>query len=123
MTELVAGLVSVLHLVFVVFMAWAPFSGNRMALVCHLVVTPLLWLHWALNDDSCALTLLETKLRGVDNSQSFMHSLVSPVYKVKDADMRSVCWVSSVALWLVTVSQVGIADLLDVLGLASSVTK
>lgn len=116
MTELVAGLVSALHLAFVVFMTWAPFSGNRMALVMHLVVTPLLWLHWALNDDSCALTLLETKLRGVDSSESFMHSLVSPVYKVRDADMRTVCWLASAGLWAVTASQVGWTDLLDVVG-------
>lgn len=117
MTELAAGLVSALHLCFVVFMAWAPFSGNRAALVMHLVVTPLLWVHWSLNDDSCVLTLLETKLRGVDSSQSFVHSLVSPVYKVRDADMRAVCWVASLALWAVTLSQVGWTDVLDVLGL------
>lgn len=117
-TGLAAGLISALHWAFVLFMAWAPFSSNRTALVLHLVVTPFLWLHWLLNDDTCALTLLEKKIRGLeDDSHSFVYNLVSPVYKVRDADVRTVCWMLSILLWLVTLSRVGWGDVREVMGL------
>ena len=95
------------------FMVWAPTSGNKLALVVHVLVTPFLWLHWLLNDDTCALTILEKRLRGCDDGSSFVYNLVSPVYKVRDADMRAWCWVSSVVLWLVSLSQVRWADIVD----------
>ena len=118
-SALVAGLISALHWAFVLFMAWAPFSSNRTALVLHLVLTPFLWLHWLLNDDTCALTMLEKKVRGLeDDSKSFFYALVSPVYKVRDQQVRGLAWVLSVALWLVTLSRVRRTDIVDVLGLS-----
>lgn len=112
-----AALVSLLHWAFILFMLWAPFSSSRTALVLHLLVTPFLWVHWLLNDDTCALTLLEKKMRGLsDDGSSFFYALVSPVYKVRDGDMRVACWVASVALWLVTLSRVSRADVLDMFG-------
>jgi hypothetical protein len=112
--NLAASLIWALHLGFVVFMVLTPFVGNRHALVLHALITPFLWLHWILNDDTCALTLLEKRLRGIDNdSHSFFYNLVSPVYKVRDADVKTMCWVMSVLLWLVTLTKVGWADLLD----------
>lgn len=100
-----------LHLVLVGFMVLAPFSANRAVLVAHLVATPFLWLHWLLNSDACALTLLEQQLRGgVPAHRTFMHALVSPVYKVSDADVRSVAWLGSALLWLVTLSRVRWSD-------------
>lgn len=115
--HVLAWVVSALHWAFVIFMAWAPFSSNRTALVMHALVTPFLWLHWILNDDTCALTLLEKKIRGLeDDSHSFFYALVSPVYKVRDADVRVACWVASIVLWLITISKVRWADVLDVFG-------
>lgn len=118
----VSVLVAALHCVLVLFMVWAPFSRNRHALVAHLLLTPFLWLHWLANDDTCALTMLEKQLRGVSDSHSFFYKLVSPVYKVRDADVRVACWVASVALWLVTVAQVGWSDVVAVLTPASPTT-
>lgn len=117
--RLAAGCVSILHVAFVLFMTWAPFSNNRTALVLHLVLTPCLWVHWILNDDTCALTLLEKRLRGIeDDSCSFFHALVSPVYKVRDRDVRELSWLASVVLWLVTLSRVGWNDISTVFGLS-----
>lgn len=116
---LAATLISALHWLFVLFMVWAPFSSNRTALVLHLIIAPFLWIHWLLNDDTCALTLLEKKVRGIDDdSKSFFYALVSPVYKVRDEELRAVSWMASVLLWAVTLTKVGWADVTDVLGFA-----
>ena len=112
---LAATIVWLLHAAFVAFMAWAPFSGHRPALLAHLAVTPFLWVHWLLNADTCVLTALERHFRGVDASGSFFHSLVSPVYKIPDADVRALAWIASVALWIKTARQVGWRDVRDAL--------
>ena len=79
-------------------------------LVLHFIMMPFLWFHWLLNDDTCALTLIEQKLRDLDPSEckdkSFFFNLVSPVYKIQDSDMRRAAWVISVGLWFVTLSKV-----------------
>ena len=101
-----AGLVRVLHILLVAWVVLTPFLGSDPMLVLHLVFVPFLWLHWFLNQDTCALTVLEQSLRGVSADRSFFHSLVSPVYKIRDADVRAAAWVASVLLWLVTLRKV-----------------
>lgn len=96
----------VLHMLFVAWVVIVPFTNNEPMLVLHLIVMPFLWFHWALSDDTCALTLMERHLRGVPAEESFFHNLVSPVYKIRDADIRTISWFLSVALWLVTLYKV-----------------
>lgn len=114
-----AWIVAVAHAAFVAFMAWAPFSGIPKVLVLHVVLTPVLWMHWVLGDDSCVLTVLETWLRGVDRTDSFVHRLVGPVYSIDDAQVRTVSWWASVLLWLVAVSQVRWDDILQAFGVGN----
>jgi hypothetical protein len=104
--EVWAWVVRALHVALVAFFVWAPFSRSDAALALHFVSMPFLWLHWVLNDDTCALTILESKLRGVPASRSFFHSIVSPVYKIRDEHVRLIAWGASVGLWLVTASRV-----------------
>lgn len=111
-----ASAVALAHAAFLVFMVAAPFGSCRQALVLHALVTPFLWVHWILNDDTCFLTLVEKRVRGLqDNTDSFMHQLVSPVYAIRDADMRAWSWAASIVLWLVTVSRVRRRDFADFL--------
>lgn len=105
-SPILATLVWVLHMAFVLWVVVVPFTNNEPMLVLHLIVMPFLWFHWLLNDDTCALTLLERQLRGVPSQESFFHNIVSPVYKIKDEQVRSLSWVLSVALWLLTLSKV-----------------
>lgn len=105
-----ANLIWLLHILLVVWLVVTPFTQNEPMLVLHLIMVPFLWFHWILNDDTCALTLIEQKLRGIDPSEcsekSFFFNLVSPVYKIQDDAVRKISWVLSIALWLVTLSKV-----------------
>ena len=114
------ALVNALHAAFLAFMVLAPFSSDRRVLALHLLTTPFLWLHWWLNDDTCALTLLESTLRGVEPSRCFVHAVVSPIYKVADEDVRLASWYASVGLWLVTLARVSWADVLPLFGVTSA---
>ena len=105
-SAVLANLCWVLHVLFVLWALVVPFTQNEPMLVLHLMIMPFLWFHWWMSDDTCALTLMERHLRGVSSENSFFHNLVSPIYKIKDEDMRTVSWVVSVLLWLLTLSKV-----------------
>jgi hypothetical protein len=101
MSAVAASLVALAHLAFVGFVLLAPFSGNECLLRMYVLTIPFVWLHWVLNDDTCALTMLECKLRGVQNTESFVHRIVSPVYKLPEHASRTLAWLVSGALWVV----------------------
>lgn len=107
MNVVLANLTWLLHAAFVLWFCLTPFVGSEPMLVLHLFIGPFLFFHWIMNDDTCSLTLLEMKLRGLEKCEtSFFYNLVSPIYKPRDAEVRSVAWVLAVSLWLVTVSRV-----------------
>lgn len=105
-SDILANVCWLLHVLFVAWVAITPFTNNKPMLVLHLVVMPFLWLHWLLNNDTCALTVAERYLRGVDKSESFFHNLVSPIYVIKDDDLRGFCWLASFVLWLISLAKV-----------------
>jgi len=107
MNDWAANIVKVIHILFILWFVITPFTNSEPALVLHLFTAPFLMLHWAMNADECSLTLLEMKLRGIEKCEhSFMWSVVSPIYKPRDADLKSVAWIVTIILWLVTLSKV-----------------
>ena len=106
--EWAADLIWLLHVAFIAWYVLVPFFNNHPMLVLHLFTGPLLFLHWMLNSDDCSLTLIEMKLRGIDDcSESFFWNLVSPIYKPKsDTVTRQFVWALSLMLWGVTVARV-----------------
>lgn len=107
--DLLANVVWLLHVLFVLWVVITPFTSSHQALLMHLILLPFIFVHWILNDDTCALTLAEMKLRGLDPdqcSESFFFNLVSPIYKIRDESVRSLAWALAVGLWLVTAYRV-----------------
>jgi hypothetical protein len=74
--------VRLLHIFFIVWLFWAPFSGRDVHLVLHAITAPAVLLHWWMNNDTCALTFLEAWLRGVPPSDTFFDQLVGGVYRL-----------------------------------------
>lgn len=94
------------HLAWAAFVALAPaLTSDRSVLLAHAVMVPALWLHWVTNEDTCALTELEKWARGVDDDSSFVHSVVSPVFRLSEPTLRRVSWAVSVAAWAWTMAQ------------------
>jgi hypothetical protein len=98
-----AWLVRLLHIVLVIFVCVGPFVNDLHLLLLYLMVVPFIYLHWVTNNDTCALTLMECKLRGIEPGKSFIHSLVSPVYKFNEQHESTFVWLATFALWLVAV--------------------
>jgi hypothetical protein len=99
-----AVIVRLLHVFFVGFMIYAPFSSNPAFVLLASFVYPFLFLHWLTNSDACFLTIVEKRLRGLDtDSDSFINSIVAPIYVLEETSMKKVVWIVSLCLWGVSV--------------------
>lgn len=107
--SLAALTVKILHILFILFFVLVPFIPiDRLEElhILHLATGPLLFIHWYLNSDECCLTQLECHLTGKPKTDSFFHSIVSPIYhQASDCDTRRLVWIVSIALWLITVAK------------------
>lgn len=112
--NLVAGFIQLLHIALILFVIVTPFVAPSWPtaqavpyLVMHIAVCLSLLVHWMLNDSTCALTMAECYVRGVETKESFMHRLVSPVYVISDEKIGNWSWWSTIILLLVSVFQLG----------------
>ena len=102
-----ANLVRIIHVLIVVAALVVPFVNDDTLLSAYVFLIPFLWAHWLMNDDSCALTALECRLRGLESDgESFIYSVVSPVYKIQDDQVKTMAWGVSLVLWCVAVYRV-----------------
>jgi len=84
-------LILIIHTFLIGFIVVTPFVTRRNAfLILHAIVVPMIMLHWFLNDNTCALTIAEYKVREylnngrpVNRDQCFMARLIDPVYDFK----------------------------------------
>jgi len=100
------AVIRLIHLGFIAWMVYAPFSGVDEFLVMHAVVVPFLVLHWLTSTDGCFLTLLEKRVRRLnEDRESFIYNIVSPLYVIDDASLRWVVLGATLGLWAVTLRQ------------------
>jgi len=107
MNELVLYMIVVLHFIFVLFVVLTPFIGNNYFLLLHAIIVPFVMLHWYTNDNNCALTMMEKKLRKniygeePDPNDCFTYNLIAPVYDFKknNNDMSTIIYIVMIALW------------------------
>jgi hypothetical protein len=113
MNEFLLNFIVVLHFVFVLFVVLTPFIGNNYFLILYSFVIPFVILHWILNNNTCALTLIEKQIRynlyGTvpDPDECYMHRLVAPVYDFKknNDDIEVYIYSVTTILWLISVTK------------------
>ncbi len=92
--NLAATIIRILHIFLILFVLFGHMIEDPLILLLYLGTLLTLRLHWWVSNDVCFLTLVEKGLLGVDDKTSFMHNLVSPVYKIKDKDLAKIStWV------------------------------
>ena len=88
-----ANVVWWLHVSLILFVTVIPFTRqNWPILTLHLATVTSLIAHWTAGQDACFLTLVESVMRGIHPDESFVHQIVSPVYKIKDEEMKTLVW-------------------------------
>lgn len=78
----------------------------------HVVLADGVWLggvmiHWLCNDNTCALTILEKYLRGVDDKNSFFFAVASSIFSPQFANQASfwIVWAVTAALFAICISR------------------
>lgn len=89
MSLVAVNAVTMLHFILILFVVIVPFKKNNSFPLdlLHFATTGSILLHWYLNNNACFLTIVESSLRGVEHTKTFVHSLVAPVYDFPEHDM------------------------------------
>lgn len=87
--EILANVIAFLHLFFVIFVVVTPFiTDDTLILLFYCFIVFSVMFHWITNNHGCVLTLIESKLRNKQATQTFMGRLISPVYKISRLEVR-----------------------------------
>jgi len=76
-----------------------PFTNDRRNLEFYSILIPFLFYHWSVNDDTCALTQAEMYVTGQQKEETFMHRVVSPIYKMDDTEANNLTKTVFFMLW------------------------
>ena len=104
-------LITVLHILVVIFVIIAPFSDSNYLLVMHIILIPFIVLHWILNNNTCSLTLAEKYVREIsygiksDDKDCFVYQFIAPIYDFnKDHETYSnFIYLVTFILWSISV--------------------
>lgn len=82
MNLLLANIIRLFHILVVLFILVTPFiTKDFMILLLHITSCISLIVHWMSNNSICSLTLLESKLRGIEIHHSFIYEFIAPIYE------------------------------------------
>ena len=114
MKEIILKIISLLHVIFVLFVAITPFVNSNYFLLLHFITVPFVIMHWLCNDNTCALTIAERKLRKeiygkVDEDDCITCRLIEPVYDFRKnySGFTAIIYSITIGLWLVTMTKLG----------------
>ncbi len=83
-------LVQFMHLLVVIFMITIPFQNQINLLLIHLSAGMSIFIHWFANNNTCFLSLVEAKLRGINIDHGFIHSIVAPIYDINKEQTNNI---------------------------------
>jgi len=89
-----------LHVLMLIAVVVTPFIGSRKWILIDLMFMWSVYLHWILNDNTCALTVLEKAVRGTpDDDSTFFGRLFGKAYETGRDDKAS--WAFIVCLMMI----------------------
>ena len=101
MKTLVANIIYYFHLALMLSGFIIPFSSDIFKLRAYSLVIPFLLLHWSMNDDTCAFTVIEQYLRGEqDKHKTFIGRVMKGVYILPDEDWSKILKMAYFSLWV-----------------------
>lgn len=101
-------LITVLHLIVIIFIVGAPFSNSNYLLMMHIIIVPFIMFHWYLNNNTCSLTVAEKFIRqktyGTDaanDDDCFTFKFIAPIYDFNknNSDFSEFTWLLTTGLW------------------------
>lgn len=97
-SNFLANLVSIFHGLVVLFVILTPLFDVPYFLILHFTFCVSLLVHWWGNSNVCSLSMLESKLRGLNYTESFTHKFVAPIYDVSNTTWSRICYILTIIL-------------------------
>jgi len=98
-----ANLIRCIHFAVVLYMVFAPFSENIEVVETYVMIVPFIVFHWIVNNNMCALSMLEAYLTGKPMCETFIGRIVEPIYSISSGEIQLVTFI----LYCVAVYRVG----------------
>ena len=89
-----------IHVIVLIAGLLLPFIGKPYQLEFYSLLIPILFVHWAFNDDTCVLTNLEQMMTNEPKERTFMGRLVGPIYNLSDDAVGKGIKIILFSLWL-----------------------
>jgi hypothetical protein len=109
MIDLLLKIVSLAHILFVIFVIITPFTASNYFLTLHAIFLPFIMLHWLCNDNTCVLTIIERNLKRklygkIDEETCITCKLIEPVYDFRKnySQFTAIIYMITISLWLIT---------------------
>lgn len=111
MNILILRFINLIHLIFVLFIVIVPFTNSNYLLLLHSIISPFMMLHWYLNDNTCALTLMEKFIRRkvngdrpVNQEDCFTCRVIDPIYEFTNryASHSTIAYGIVTFLWIIS---------------------
>lgn len=94
--------VKITHIILILYVVFGLYFSNSIPFILlYLMTLFTLYIHWFFNDDSCFLTLLEKKLTNVSDEESFIKSIVNPIYVIKDENISQISKTTVIILFII----------------------
>lgn len=113
MHDLVLKAITFIHICFIIFVVASPLSGSNYFMLLHTMFIPFLVMHWVLNDNTCAITLVERFIRKKTGKETYSEDdcitckLIEPVYNFRNDYKSHTKFIYTVTgvLWLISASR------------------
>ena len=76
----------------ILFVLLAPFFNYTNILILHITFSVSLLVHWLSNSNECSLSRLESYFRGIDNTCTFSHQFIAPIYDISQTNWDTMCY-------------------------------
>lgn len=110
MDKIIYWIIKVVHILYLLFVIVSPFTKNILLLSLHFMMVPFMMFHWLINNNTCALTLMEQQLKSkiygtkVDPYDCITGKLINPIYDFKKnfATYSTAIYTITTILWCIT---------------------
>ena len=83
----IAWMINILHALFLGWMIYVPIWGDDVLKLLQIVVIISLMVHWYVNNDTCAMTMIEQFVTGSPKEETFIGRIVGPVYSITSREI------------------------------------
>lgn len=97
-----ANCISIFHSMIICFILLAPFLDIPSLLILHITFSVSLLVHWWGNSNVCSLSVIESKLRGLNYTESFTHKFIAPVYDISKTTWSRLCTITVIVLMIIS---------------------